>query len=124
MFLMLYHVRHAGMWIHVDNPAICNAAILALANVSAYIDTNQVSEITSDDLDTIVNVMRAHQNVMNLQQNAVIVLKNLSSCRANIIVMEQNPYLVPVICSARARCTPNFQGHVDYLLRVLPASNQ
>ena len=105
---------------HADNAAICNAALATLANVSAYVDTNEVSEITSSDLDAIVNAMRAHQNV---QQKAVILLKNLSLCRANIMVMERNPLLVPLIHMARSTWGSSFQGRADDLLRVLPASN-
>jgi hypothetical protein len=122
MFLMLYHVRHAGMWIHVDNSAVCNAAISALVNVS--VKTNQVSEITSDDLDAIVNVMSSHQNVKDIQEKALILLKNLSFSRENIIVMEQNPHLVSVIRSASSTWQTNFEDRVDYLLCVLPATNQ
>jgi len=109
--------------VHADNAAICNAALATLANVSAYVDTNEVSEITSGDLDAIVNAMRAHQNVQNVQQKAVILLKNLSLCPANIMVMERNPLLVPLIRTARSTWGRSFQGRADDLLRVLPASN-
>ena len=128
MFLILSHVRHAGMWIHADNPAVSYAAISALLNVSAYSETNQVLEIRRDDLDAIVNAMRAHQNAKGVQQKALTLLMNLTVSRDNIIVMEQNPYLVPLIRLARSKWQTTFEeqttGHVNHLLRVLPASNQ
>ena len=109
---------------HADNAAICNAALATLANVSAYVDTNEVSEITSGDLDAIVNAMRAHQNVEGIQRKSLILLKNFSFSRANIMVMEQNPCLVPLIRSARSTWQIDFEGRVDYLLHVLFAVNQ
>ena len=104
---------------HADKAAVCNEALAALANI--VYDENVVLEITSGDLDAVVNAMRAHQNVQNVQQNAIIVLKSLSLCRANIIVMERNPLLVPLIRTARSACGSSFQDHVNDLLRVLPA---
>ncbi len=121
-FSLLPIARRAGMWMHADNAEVCHAALAALANVCAYGDTNVVLEITSCDLDAVVNAMRAHQNVQKVQQNAFIVLKNLSLCRANIMVMERNPLLVPLIRMARSTWGSSFQG-ADDLLRVLPASN-
>ncbi len=109
---------------HAEIPAVCNAALAALCNVSVNADTNQVSEITSDDFDAIVNVMRAHQNVEDIQRKALILLKNLSFSLANIMVMEQNPFLVPLIRSARSTWRIDFEGRVDYLLHVLIAANQ
>jgi hypothetical protein len=119
-FLFFPIVRHSGIWIHADNSAVCNVAMSALVNVSAYVDRNLVSEIASGDLDSIVNAMRNHQNTKSIQQNALIVLKNLSSCRANLIIMKQNPFLVPLIHSAKSTWRTNFQGRADDLLRVLP----
>ena len=104
---------------HADKAAVCNEALAVLANI--VYDENVVLEITSGDLDAVVNAMRAHQNVQNVQQNAIIVLKSLSLCRANIIVMERNPLLVPLIRTARSACGSSFQDHVNDLLRVLPA---
>jgi hypothetical protein len=110
---------------HADNAAVCNVALAALANINvcSYVDKKLVSEITNDDLDAVVNAMRAHQNVKNVQQNAFIVLKNLSLCSANIMVMERNRLLVPLIRMARSTWGSSFQGYANDLLRVLPASN-
>ncbi len=113
--------RHAGMWLHADNASVCNAALSALVNVSAYVDRNRVSEIASSELDAIVNAMRNHQSIKSIQQNALIVLKKLSLCRANVMVMDQNPFIVPLINSAKSTC-PTLQGRADELLRVLSAT--
>ena len=109
---------------HSENPSLCDIALAALCNVSVNVDTNRVSEITSEDLDTIVNVMRAHHDVESIQQKALILLKNLTFSRANVMVMEQNPFLVPLILSARSTWQENFESRVNYLLLVLPARNQ
>jgi hypothetical protein len=107
---------------YADNSAVCNVALSTLANVSAYVDRNLVSEISSVDLDSIVNAMRNHQTSKSIQHNALTVLKNLSLCRANLMVMELNPFLVPLIHSAMSTWRTNFQGRADELLRVLPAT--
>jgi hypothetical protein len=112
------------MWMHAENPTVCDIALAALCNVSVNVDTNQVSEITSDDLDAIVNAMRAHQNVEGIQRKSLILLKNFSFSRSNIMVMEQNPCLVPLIRSARSTWQIDFEGRVHYLLHVLFAVNQ
>ncbi len=107
----------AGMLMHADNAAVCNTALSALVNVSAYVDRNLVLEIASGELDAIVNAMRNHQSSKSIQQNAVIVLKSLASCRANVRVMEQNQYLVPMIYSAKSTWR-TLQGRADELLRT------
>ena len=107
---------------HTDKVAVCNEALAALANI--MYDENVVLEITGGDLDAVVNAVRAHQNVQNVQQEVIIVLKSLSLCRANIMVMERNLLLVPLIRTARSTCGSSFQDHVDDLLHVLPASNR
>lgn len=120
------------------------------------IDTNEVSEITRDDLDAVVNATRSHQNVKVVQENAsklfiendndnsnvvltrcllttdnslslslsVILLRNFTFSRTNIMVMEQNPFIVPLVRSAMSKHNDHFQGRADDLLRVLPAPNQ
>lgn len=114
--------RHLGMWMHAEIPAICDIALAALCNVSVNVETNQVSEITSDDLEAIVNVMRVHQDVKSIQQKALILLKNLTFSRVNIIVMEQNPFLVPLLLSVKSKWRHTFESRVDYLLLILPSS--
>ena len=107
------------MWMHTEISAVCDIALAALCNVSVNVDTNQVSEITSYDLDAIVNATRAHQNFKDIQQKALILLKNLTFSCSNIMVMEQNPFLVPLIRSARSTWQIDFEGRVNYLLYVL-----
>jgi len=91
---------------HADNEVVCNATLAALANVSAHVDMDQVSEITSDELDAVMNVMRAKKKMKNVQQNAVVVLKNLSTCRANVMVMERNPLRPSLHGEVRSRAAP------------------
>lgn len=109
---------------HAENPSLCNIALAALCNVSVNVETNRVSEITNEDLDIIVNVMRAHRDIKSIQQKALILLKNLTFSRANIIVMERNPFLVPLILSAKFTWQEYFESRANYLLHILPVRNQ
>ena len=109
---------------HSGNAAICKAALAALCNISVNVDTNEVSEITSDDLEAIVNAMRTHRAARGVQESAIILLRNFTFSSTNIMVMEQNPFLAPLIRSAMSTFNDHFQGRAEDLLRVLPALGQ
>ncbi|KAL9182983.1 hypothetical protein ACHAXT_004262 [Thalassiosira profunda] len=115
---------YSCLWMHSGNAAICKAALAALCNISVNVDTNEVSEITSDDLEAIVNAMRTHRAARGVQESAIILLRNFTFSSTNIMVMEQNPFLVPLIRSAMSTFNDHFQGRAEDLLRVLPALGQ
>ena len=109
----------SGMWFHSDDSAICDSALSALCNVSVDIQKDEVSDITSDDLDAIVNAMRAHRNVQIIQKRAMILLRNFTFSQSNIEVMAQNKYLVPSIYSAMSIHNDHYQGRAQDLLRCI-----
>ena len=109
------------MWLHSTNSTVCKAALAALCNISVNVDTNEVSDITRDDLDTVVFAMRAHARVRPVQESAIILLRNFTFSHSNVAVMEQNRYVVPLVRSAMSTFNDHFNGRADDLLRVLPA---
>ncbi|KAL7543232.1 hypothetical protein ACHAXR_012523 [Thalassiosira sp. AJA248-18] len=115
---------YSCMWLHSGNSTVSNAALCALCNMSVNVETNEVSEIMDGDLEAIVNAMRTHQTVRAIQENAIILLRNFTFSRTNIMVLEQNPFLVPLIRSAMSNFNDHFGNRADNLLCVLPALNQ
>ncbi|KAL7543729.1 hypothetical protein ACHAXR_013251 [Thalassiosira sp. AJA248-18] len=115
---------YSCMWLHSGNSSVCKAALAALCNISVNVDTNEVAEITSEDLDAIVHIMRTHQSVKAVQESAIILLRNFTFSRTNVIVLEQNPFLTALVRSAMSTFNDHFHGRADDLLRVLPAFNQ
>ncbi len=109
-----------GLWMHSDKQNVCHNALTALCNVSVDVVMDEVSDITSDDLDAVVNAMRAHQSVQVIQKRAMILLRNFTFSQNNIAVMAQNKYLVPLIHLAMANHNDDFQGRAQDLLRILP----
>ena len=106
---------------HSNNPNVCNAALTALCNMCVNVVTNQVLEITSEEVDVIVNTMRNHQTVREVQESSIILLRNFSFSRTNLSVMERNQFLVPLIRSAMSYFNDNFSRRGDDLLRALPS---
>ena len=123
------------MWMHSNNPNVCNAALTALCNMCVNVVTNQVLEITSEEVDVIVNTMRNHQTVREVQESSIILLRNFSFSRTNLSVMERNQFLVPLIrsgpsnvASNRYRCIPSKPARNNcprfiYLLLPLPSNH-
>ena len=109
-----------GMWLHSENSSVCKAALAALCNISVNVDSNQVCEITSEDLDSVVQVMRVHQTVKAVQESAIILLRNFTFSPANVLVLEQSPFLASLVKSAMSTHNDHFQGRAEDLLRVLP----
>ena len=77
------------MWLHSENSSVCKAALAALCNISVNVDSNQVCEITSEDLDSVVQVMRVHQTVKAVQESAIILLRNFTFSPTNVLVLER-----------------------------------
>mmetsp|Transcript_27538 Transcript_27538/g.58835 ORF Transcript_27538/g.58835 Transcript_27538/m.58835 type:complete len:1552 (-) Transcript_27538:1946-6601(-) len=115
---------YSCMRLHSEKASVCKAALGALCNICVNVDTNEVSDITRDELDTVVTAMRAHQTIKGVQENAIILLKNFTLSRANVIVLGQEPFLVPLVHLAVFIHNDHFRGQADNLLRVLPALKQ
>jgi len=111
---------YSCIWMHGENASVCKAALSALCNVSVNVDTNEVSEISSADLDAVVYVMRTHSSVREVQESAIILLRNFTFSHTNLDVMGRNRYLVPLVRSAMSNHNTHYQGRADDLLRVLP----
>ena len=109
-----------GMVRHSNNPKICKAALEALCNICMNVGAEEVLEITSSDLEALVFVMRAHQTLKPIQERAITLLRGFSFSRTNVLVLEQNLFIVPLVRSAMSNFNDEFQGRADELLRVLP----
>ena len=103
---------------------MCKVALAALCNISVNVDTNEVSEITSEDLHAVISVMRLHSSVRDVQEGAIILLRNFTFSRPNLAVMEQNSSLVALVRTAMSTFNSSFEGRADDLLRVLPSIGQ
>ena len=110
------------MWMHSEIAAIQQGALGALCKVSINKATNQVVQITSEDIDVITNAMRTHLSVKDVQENAIVLLRSFSYNHVNVEIMGQNPHLVELIKNARSHFQLRF--HVDDLLRLLPSDSQ
>jgi len=115
---------YACMLLHSENSTVAKAALAALCNVSVNVDTNQVTEITKEDLDAIVLVMRAHQDVKVVQESAIILLRNFTFFSSNVELMAETPFLVNLVRSAMAKHNDLFQGRAEEILRCLPEPGQ
>ena len=110
------------MWMHSEIAAIQQGALGALTKVSVNKTTNQVMQITSEDVDVITNAMRTHLSVKDVQENAIVLLRSLTYNHVNVEIMGQNPHLVELIKNARSHFQLRF--HVDDLLRLLQSESQ
>ena len=115
---------YACMLLHSENSTVAKAALAALCNVSVNVDTNQVTEITKEDLDAIVLVMRAHQDAKVVQESAIILLRNFTFFSGNVELMAETPFLVNLVRSAMAKHNDLFQGRAEEILRCLPEPGQ
>jgi len=115
---------YACMLLHSENSTVAKAALAALCNVSVNVDTNQVTEITKEDLDAIVLVMRAHQDVKVVQESAIILLRNFTFFSSNVELMAETPFLVNLVRSAMAKHNDLFLGRAEEILRCLPEPGQ
>ncbi|KAL7460993.1 hypothetical protein ACHAXS_001431 [Conticribra weissflogii] len=114
----------SAMWLYSENDAIQQSALAALSNLSVDVNANQVLRISPDDLEAITNVMRTHSKVKNIQQSAIIVLRNFTCSPSNCLILQQDAYLSGLIRSAVANFNDSFQGRAEDLLQVLPLLNQ
>ena len=112
------------MWLHSHNPNIQQASFAALVNLSVNMEKKQVCRINSEDLDTIVNMMRIHQNVKAVQETAIILLRNFTFSPHNVRILQENSFLAGLIRVAMSTFHDTFGGRAEDLLRVLPPDNQ
>jgi hypothetical protein len=115
---------YSCMWLHSHNPGIQQASLAALVNLSVDMEKNQVSRISFEDLDTIVEIMRIHQSIKAVQENAIILLRNFTFSPHNCRILQDNSYLAGLIRVAMTNHHDTFQGRAEDLLRVLPPDSQ
>ena len=108
------------MWLHSANPSICRSALGALCNIGVDVAANRVSEITPDDLEAVVLVMRTHRAVRAVQEGAIGLLANSALSHANVRVLERSPFVVPLVRSAMSRLDDDFRRRAEILLRAIP----
>ena len=111
---------YSCMWLHSHHASIQQASLAALVNLSVNTGMNQVSRITNEELNTIVEMMRIHQDKKGVQENAIILLRNLTFSPHNCSVLQRNHHLASLIHTAMANFHDNFKGRAEDLLRVLP----
>jgi len=112
------------MMMHSDSATVQQGALAALSKISIDQPSNEVLQITPDDLDVVINAMRTHILVKGVQENAIILLRSMSFCAANINVIGQNPFLVGLIKTAMSKFQGSLRVNVEDLLRMLPSDNQ
>ena len=115
---------YSCMWLHSENAIIQQAALAALSNISVDVDTNQVSQISRNDLDTIINAMRTHRYVKNVQNSAIILLRNFTFSPSNKLILQEYSNLAALVCTAVSTFNDTFQGRAEDLLHVLPSPIQ
>jgi len=112
---------YSCMWLHTHNQIVCKAALAALCNISVNVETNEVVEITAEDLNAIVVVMRANQTSKPVQESAIILLRNFTFSRNNVHMLEQYQCIVPLVQAAMSNFNDHFRGRAEDVLRVLPS---
>ena len=111
---------YSCMWLHSHHSSIQQASLAALVNLSVNAGMNRVSRIKNEELNTIVEMMRIHHGTKAVQDNAIILLRNLTFSPHNCCVLQGNRHLASLIRTAMTNFHDNFQGRAEDLLRVLP----
>jgi len=111
---------YSCLWIHLQNRSVVQHGLAALCNITINTEANEVMLISEDELAIIVHIMRYHQNVQQVQGNAIQVLKNFTFSPENLAIMGNDPHLPELIRSAKATHRICFQGRADDLLQLLP----
>ena len=117
---LIYHC----MWSHSEVSAVQQSSLAVLSNISVDVESEQVSQITTTDLDAIVNAMRTHWTVKGVQESAIILLRNYAFSPNNFTIMQDNSFLVGLIHAAMAKFNDSFRGRAEDLLRILPSLGQ
>jgi len=112
------------MWMHASSATVQQGALSALSKISIDPPTNQVFQITSNDLDVLVNTMRTHLDDKCIQENSIVLIRSLAFCPVNVKIMGQNPFLMGLIKSSMSNFQGSLRVNVEVLLRLLPSDNQ
>jgi hypothetical protein len=115
---------YSCMWLHSHNADIQQASLAALVNLSVDLGNDQVSQISYEELDTIIEIMRIHQNINAVQENAMILLKNFTFSPHNCRILQENRDLVALIRAAVINFHDTCARRAEELLRMLPADTQ
>jgi len=108
----------SAMCLYSENATIQQSALAALSNLSVDVNANQVLRISSDDLDTITNGMRTHPKVKDIQESAIIVLRNFTCSPSNCLILQQDAHLPGLIRSAVVNFNDSFQGRAEGQYRM------
>ncbi|KAL7474604.1 hypothetical protein ACHAW6_000573 [Cyclotella cf. meneghiniana] len=115
---------YSCMYLHSYNPSIQQDSLALLGSLTLNLETNQVCRITSSDLDTIVNIIRIHQDSKAVQESAIILLWNFTFSPHNCHILKENSFLVGLIHTAMQNFRDTFQGRAEDLLQVLSHRNR
>ena len=114
----------SGMWLHLNNPSLSQVGLATLCNVTIKLESNEVSRISEDDLEVILQTMLVHRNTKVVQSNAIQALKNFTFSQSNLEVLGNNKHLVDVVLAARSVHREGFEGRDEKLLMSLPTWQQ
>ena len=112
------------MWLHLNNPSLSQVGLATLCNVTIKLESNEVSRISEDDLEVILQTMLVHRNTKVVQSNAIQALKNFTFSQSNLEVLGNNKHLVDVVLAARSVHREGFEGRDEKLLMSLPTWQQ
>jgi hypothetical protein len=119
-----FDLIYSCMWLHSHNADIQQAALAALVNMSVDLGKEQVSQISYEELDTIIKIMKIHQNINAVQENAMILLKNLSFSPHNCRMLQESRDLVAMIRAAMINFHDTCARNAEVLLKILPADTE
>jgi hypothetical protein len=119
-----FDIVYSCMWLHSHNADIQQATLAALVNLSVDLGKEQVSQISYEELDVIIKIMKIHQNINAVQENAMILLKNLSFSPHNCRMLQEIRDLVAMIRAAMVNFHDTCARNAEVLLRILPADTE
>ncbi|EJK65498.1 hypothetical protein THAOC_13628, partial [Thalassiosira oceanica] len=111
---------YSCLWLHLNNPSLSQVGLAALCNITIKLESNEVSRISEDELEIVLQVMLAHRNIRVVQSNAIQALKNFTFSQSNLEVLGKDEHLVDTVLAARSVHRQGFQGRDEELLMSLP----
>ena len=92
--------------------ALCNSSVDVNPDLG-----DQVLQITTEDLESICFVMRTHEHVKGVQENAIRLLKNFTFSPSNVLVLKMNLSVAALVQKAISTFNDSFEGRADYVLQ-------
>ena len=106
---------------HLNNPSLSQVGLAALCNITIKLESNEVSRISENELEVVIQSMLAHRKVKVVQSNAIQALKNFTFSQSNLEVLGNDKHLVDTVLVARSVHRQGFQGRDEELLMSLPS---